>query len=315
MTQPAGTSTAALPVSAQVSLRQLHALVAIVQHGSFSRAAKALGMSQSALSQAVQQLEQHVGVKLLDRSTRDVRLSRIGQDVLPGIQRALEDLERQLAGLRDLRQHKRGRVAVACLPSAALRFMPTILAGFKRAYPHIDVSLKELPLSAIRDAVMTGQAELGIANIAPEDPDLHATLLTVDRFALVMRRDHPFASMTSVRWQDAAQADLVAMGSGTGIRAEIVRGLRQQTFEIITHYEAEHPATITALVEAGLGVAPLPGLAWPQPDHPTLTYRPLTEPQVERNLYLVKRPSQDLSPAGQALFRHTVTHMREALGN
>ena len=295
--------------SGGVSLRQLKALIAIARHNSFSRAAKELGLSQSALSQTVQQLEAQVGLKLLDRSTRDVRLSKTGAEFLPGIQRAVEDLERELAGLQDLRHQKRGHVIVACLPSVALSFMPTMLRDFRKQFPNVDVTLKELSWNKIRQMVVTSQADIGIANISPEDPELSSSLLMVDRFALVMPRDHALAASTSVRWCDAAKADLVAMGTDTGIWAEMSLRLQEYPVEIAATYRAEHPATILALVEERLGVAPLPSLALPRPDHPTLTYRPLIEPVVERKLYLVKRPERELTPAAHALS----THIREKL--
>ncbi|RKP57755.1 LysR family transcriptional regulator [Pararobbsia silviterrae] len=292
------------PPPVNVSLRQLKVIISIARLGSFGRAAKELGLSQSALSQAVQQFESLVGVKLLDRSTRNVRLSKIGEECLPGIQRAVDNLERELSHLQDLRHHKRGHVSVACLPSIALRFMPRMLRGFRELYPNTDVTLKELSLERIRHAIMTGQADIAIANISADDPDLNASLLTVDRFALVMRREHPLAASSTVTWREAAKTALIAMSSDTGVRAEMSHRLPDYRVEIMAPYEAEHPATILALVEADLGAAPLPGLAWPAPDHPHLTYRPLIEPVVERKLYLIKRPERELSPAAHALFTH-----------
>jgi DNA-binding transcriptional LysR family regulator len=105
----------------------------------------------------------------------------------------------------------------------------------------------------------------------------------------VMRRDHPLASRDSVSWQDGVAAGMIAMATGTGIRLEMERGLAGTDRSGPLH-EAEHPATLLAMVEAGVGVAPLPGLAWPEADHPVL-------------LYLIKRVGRDLSPAGRALHR------------
>ena len=96
------------------------------------------------------------------------------------------------------------------------------------------------------------------------------------------------------------------MAAGTGIRLEMDRALSNPG-RSGPLYEAEHPATLLAMVEAGVGVAPLPGLAWPESDHPILTFRKLTNPVIERELYLIKRGSRDLSPAGRALHRAILT--------
>lgn len=285
-----------------IDLRQLQAFVEVVQAGSFSRAARSLGMSQSALSQSVRQLEEELQVRLLDRTTRRVQLSKVGADFLPGIQRLLADLDHQLQDLRDLREHRRGHVTVACVPSVALRLLPVVLANFQREHPMVSVTLKEVSRHQIIAGLRSGDAELGIANVPGDDPDLDATRLLTDSFALVMRRDNPLTSQASVSWEDGVAAGLIAMATGTGIRLEMERGLAE-TVRRDPLYEAEHPATLLAMVEAGVGVAPLPSLAWPAADHPVLTFRKLVAPVIERDLYLIKRVGRDLSPAGRALHR------------
>lgn len=283
-----------------MSLRQLRAFVAVAQTGSFSRAARRIGLSQSALSQAVQQLETDLGVRLLDRTTRSVRLSTMGEEFLPGVQRLLSELDHQLQDLQDLKEHRRGYVAVACVPSVALRLLPSVLAQFQQAHPMVSVAMREVPRHQIITALRSGDVELGIANIPGDDPDLDSTFLLTDSFALVMRRDHPLAAREAVSWDEVSSARLVAMAQGTGIRLEMQRGL---PVSAAPHHEAEHPATLLAMVEAGVGVAPLPSLAWPKPDHPVLTYRPLIAPRVERQLFLIRRAGRDLSPAARSLHR------------
>jgi DNA-binding transcriptional LysR family regulator len=281
-------------------LRQLRAFTTVVQTGSFSRAARLLGMSQSAVSQAVRQLEDELGVRLLDRTTRSLQLSKVGAEFLPGIQRLLADLDRQLEDLRDLREHRRGHVTMACVPSVALRLMPGVLASFKIEHPMVNVTLREVSRHQIIHSLRSGDVELGVANVPGEDPELDAKLLLTDSFALVMRRDHVLASRKTVSWEDGAAAGLIAMAAGTGIRLEMDRALSNPG-RSGPLYEAEHPATLLAMVEAGVGVAPLPGLAWPELDHPILTFRKLTNPVIERELYLIRRGGRDLSPSGRAL--------------
>jgi DNA-binding transcriptional LysR family regulator len=126
----------------------------------------------------------------------------------------------------------------------------------------------------------------------------------------VMRRDHPLAAREAVSWADAATAGLVVMATGTGIRLEMERGVADVSQSTPAH-EAEHPATLLALVEAGVGVAPLPSLAWPEASHPVLTYRKLIEPTIERELYLIRRVGRDLSPAARALQRGILAGAQE----
>jgi len=241
-------------------------------------------------------------VKLLDRTTRSLQLSQVGADFLPGIQRLLTDLDHRLQDLRDLREHRRGHVTVACVPSVALRLMPVVLANFQQQHPMVSVTLKEISRHQIIAGLRSGEAELGIANVPDDDPDLDVAKLLTDSFALVMRRDHALAAQDTVTWEAGISAGMIAMATGTGIRLEMERGLAGADRSGPLH-EAEHPATLLAMVEAGVGVAPLPGLAWPREDHAVLTVRRLVAPVVQRNLYLIKRVGRELSPAGRALHR------------
>ncbi len=103
-------------------------------------------------------------------------------------------------------------------------------------------------------------------------------------------------------WAEASKAGLVVMASGTGIRLEIERSVAELGQGTPIH-EAEHPATLLALVEAGVGVAPLPSLAWPRPAIPCSPGAKLVEAVIERELYLIWRIGRDLSPAARALQR------------
>ncbi|MBR1119893.1 LysR family transcriptional regulator [Bradyrhizobium lablabi] len=283
-------------------LRQLRAFVMVVQTGSFSGAARALGMSQSAVSQAIRQLEDELKVRLLDRTTRSLQLSKVGVEFLPGIQRVLGDLDHQLEDLQDLREHRRGHVTMACVPSVALRLMPKILAAFKIEHPLVNVTIKETSRHQLIHSLRNGDIELGIANVPGDDPELEARLLLTDSFALVMRRDDVLAARKTVTWEDGSAAGLIVMAAGTGIRLEMDRAISAPV-KGAPLYEAEHPATLLAMVEAGVGVAPLPGLAWPDANHPVLTFRKLTGPVIERKLYVIWRSGRELSPAARALHR------------
>src|ERR1700710_2047088 len=139
-----------------LDLRQLRAFVTVVQTGSFSTAARTLGISQSAVSQAIRQLEEELSVRLLDRTTRSLQLSKVGVDFLPGIQRLLADLDHQLQDLQDLREHRRGHVTVACVPSVALRLMPDVLASFKGEHPLVNVTIKEVSRNQIISFLRSG---------------------------------------------------------------------------------------------------------------------------------------------------------------
>jgi DNA-binding transcriptional LysR family regulator len=288
-----------------VELRHLRVFAAVARTQNFSHAARACGLSQSSVSTILQQLEASLGVQLIDRTTRKVVLSQIGEDFLPGVKRILDDVDRQLQGLEDLRTFQSGQVHLACVPSVAMRLLPRVIERFRQDFPRVGVKLSEVPRGTTMAMVRNGEADFAIANEPGDASDVESTRLMEDVFALVMRRDHPLAGRAEVTWAQAQAAGLVMMGAQTGIRLEIRHGLPEGTPDVTALYEAEHPVSLLAMVERGLGVAPLPSLAWPPPENRLLTIRPLTRPRVTRTLHLIQRAGRSLSP-GAWHFRRTI---------
>src|SRR5436309_14085331 len=121
--------------SADVSSRQLRAVIALAQFRSFVAAAASLGVSQPALSRAVQGFERSLGIALFSRSTRRVSLTAAGRDFLPTAERLLNDLDRHLGRMRELADQQRGYVVVASLMSLAHHVLPAATAAYRRRFP------------------------------------------------------------------------------------------------------------------------------------------------------------------------------------
>src|SRR5262245_1670489 len=125
-----------------VDLHQLRIFVAVARLGNFTRAAERLGLSQPSLSLHIRQLEQDLGVRLFDRSTRSVALTPAGDDFLPTAERLLDDFQSAVAAVADLAARRRGRVAVAVLPSVAAELLPRAMAALHARHHGITVSLR-----------------------------------------------------------------------------------------------------------------------------------------------------------------------------
>lgn len=285
-----------------VEIKHLQVFVAVAESLNFSHAAKATGLSQSSVSLIVQQLETNLGVRLIDRTTRRVSLSQLGEEFLPGARRILGEFDRQLSDMRAWQGIERGQVRIACVPSVAIRLVPKVIRSFRAAHPKVSIRVHEEPRGRCMDLARRGEVDLAIANEPPDLSDLETQPLLSDGFALVMRRDHRFAARASVTWAEARDAGLVMMAARTGIRLELEHGLPAGMLQDKVSYEAESPGTLLSMVREGIGLAPLPGLAWPDPDDPELTVRPLRAPVVTRALHLAWRADKSPVPA-VAVFR------------
>src|SRR5689334_18169275 len=127
-----------------LNLRQLQTFVTVARLGSFTRAAQLLHLSQPALTKQLRQLEEILGVRLLDRNTRTVGLTRIGKELAPVIDQLLREIATVVANTKGLAEKSRGVIRVAALPSICSTILPRAIAQFKNLYPGVSVILKDV---------------------------------------------------------------------------------------------------------------------------------------------------------------------------
>ncbi len=282
-------------------LLDLRALVAIADGKSFLRAAEQLNLSQPALSRRIQKLETTVGTPLLERTTRSVRLTPAGQEIVPLIRRLLEEMDGSLLGMMALGERQAGRLTVASIPSATVRFLPDVLERFAQEYRNVRVRVLDLSATECAEAVRTGEAEFGITLPLTSDGDLVFEPLTDDPYGLVCRQDDPLATLDDPSWADLSGRRLVTVHMGSGNRTTLEAGLARAGVELRWFYEVTRLTSALALVQAGLGPSVLPRLACQGPDARDLVWRPLKGAEVMRTIGVLRRSSAPLSPTASRL--------------
>jgi len=293
-----------------VDLDQLRTFVAVADAGGLTAAADGLAASLPAISRRLTALEHALGIALLDRGTRRVVLTETGRAFLPRARAVLETLEDGLLGIREAAARRGGSVTLACIPTAAYYFLPATLAAFARALPEIRVRAMDLSAEGVVAAVASGSAEFGVGMAGVPHPDVTFRPLRRDPFVLACRRDHPLASgRGAIGWRTLEGERLVGVSRRSGNRGLIDRTLRGHGILLRWRYEAEHLSTSLGLVEAGLGVAPVPRLALPRRAHPVLTARALDAPVVEREIGVLTRRGAVLGVAARALLELLETRL------
>jgi len=278
------------------------AFVTVVEQQSFRRAAATLNLSQPALSRRIQKLEADIGAPLLERTTRRVALTAMGREMLPLVRRMLDEFDSSLFAMRQLGQRQAGRVAIACLPTAAFYFLPRVIARFNEQYPNVRFSILDLSANDGLRSVAHGEVEFGINLLGSAEPELSFDPLIEDPFVLACRRDHPLAAREAVDWADIEPYHLVTVSRASGNRTLLEAALMRARVHLRWFYEVTHLSTSLGLVEAGLGISVLPQLATPQGEHPIIVTRPIGSPQVSRTIGVVRRRGRQLSPAAQRFF-------------
>jgi len=293
-----------------LSTRQLRAFVALAEARSFTRAAALCHLSQPAFSALIRQLEEALGQRLFDRSTRHVDLSTEGRAFEPAARRVLAELDTALAGAADYAAKRRGRVAIALLPSLAAGWLPAVLAEFRARYPAIELDVADVLSEACIERVKNGQADIAIAAIRADTPELRAELFCTDRFHLVCPTGHPLAkAKTTPKPKDLLPYPFIHLSRTSSVRQYLDAALRPLQLNAVM--EVDQLATVAGMVRAGLGISIVPELALFHFEQAELVTRVLAWKGLVRKLYLVRRRDRGLSVAAQALYE-VVQAKREA---
>ncbi|MEJ7137440.1 LysR family transcriptional regulator [Amphibiibacter pelophylacis] len=283
-------------------LDDLLAFRAVAELGSFRKAAESVHISQPAFSRRIEKLEQALGTRLLDRTTRQVSLTAIGRDFDRQLRQILDALDTTLLGIRGVAATRMGEVTVACVPSAVNYFLTRVIAIYRERYPKVRVRILDDSANEVLQSVAGGDADFGLNFIGSQDREVEFETLLEERFVAACCRDHPIAKLAEVSWKDLAQYDYIAVGKSSGNRLLLDQALAGVAEQPASLYETQHGTTMVGLVEAGLGIAALPAMAMPGTDHPLLVSVPLVDPVVTRKMGLIKRRSMPLSPAARQLY-------------
>jgi LysR family carnitine catabolism transcriptional activator len=283
-----------------LSTRELRAILALIDELNFTRAADRCHLSQSAFSTLIGNVERQLGARLFDRTTRSVELTPEGRLFEPSARRMLSDLEGMVSNFREFATKLKGRVAIAALPSMAAGWLPAVLREYRERHPGIELELFDLLSDQCLALVRAGRADIAVASAGREERDLQTEQLCSDRFYLVCRRDHPLATKGTVRLRDLAEFPFIHLARTSSVRQHLNAALHP--LQVRTAFEVEQLPTVTALVEAGLGITVVPALTLFQFRSPRLVVRPLAPPAITRRIYLVRPRGKSLSIAAQAMF-------------
>lgn len=279
----------------------LEAFVAIAERGSFNKAAAHLGITQTALSHRMRKLEDYLGIALFHRTTRQVSLTPAGLELLPRAKGLVEEAHGVFVELSAAAAVRQERVAVGCLPTLAIHFLPSVLAEFSAQHPGTHVRVFDNSVSEIAERVQKGEAELGLTMLATNRWDLEVKPLVKEPYVLVCRADHAAAGQKSIRWADIEGERLIRISTQTGNRILLDDALGAAGERLHWGSEVQHVATAVSLVAAGVGMTVVPRGAVDVVRAQNLACVPLRSPSVTRTLGIVTRRGIPLTPMATSL--------------
>ena len=283
------------------TIRQLRAFLAVYQLRKLSAAAERLFVTQSAVSMLIRQLEEGLGTRLFDRTTRSLQPTAAANEMLPAAERILRDVDSLSADFRELAQLRRGRVCLAITPTLASFLMPAAIRRFGQAHPQVRVVVDDCAPDQFVSRIIGEHVDFGIGT--PERPgaEVETQTLLRDHLSLVCARGHPLAaSAKPVRWSELAGQPLITVRPGYGIRPLIDGTAAQAGVVLNVVNEVSFLSTALCMTASGMGPSIMPSAFARAAGDASLVVRSLTAPRVSRDIFVVTKRGRSLSAASRS---------------
>jgi DNA-binding transcriptional LysR family regulator len=286
-----------------MDINQLEVLVAVAREKSFSRAAETLGRTQPAVSQAIRRLEQEVGERLFDRSSKDGTLTLAGELLLDYARQMLNLRQTAQTAIKEMRDLRHGKLSISANEHTVFYLLP-LLGEFRKLHPAIKIEVHRGVASRIPKEVAARETELGVVSFKPNDPSVKAIPVGTDEMALFVSPSHPFASRGSVSIKELATQSFIAHNAPSPFRQRVIEAFEKNETELNIAIELPSLEAIKRLVEKGVGVALLPKLSTESEIRTgQLKVIRVSEMRLERRLHLIYRRNSELSHAAKAFLK------------
>ncbi|HEY5548471.1 MAG TPA: selenium metabolism-associated LysR family transcriptional regulator [Coriobacteriia bacterium] len=240
-----------------MNISQLRSFVAVVDHGSFSAAARVTELSQPAVTMQIQGLESDLGVTLLERRYRKVELTEAGSALLPYARKVIAELEKARTQIDRLSDTVGGHLELAVSTTPGQYILPRLLGSFLREFPDVTVSLRVYDSADVVARVETGEAHLGMTGARIAGAKVEYEEMGTDRLVMICPVDDPLAGRAGIPLADIAESPFIVRETGSGTRMVFEQALREggvDPSDLHVVMELGTSEAIVNAVEGGMGV-------------------------------------------------------------
>ncbi len=286
--------------------RQLRYFLAVVEAGTFTRAAATIPVAQSALSTQIAALERELGGQLFERTRSGIRLTEAGTALLGPARRALRALDAAREEVHAVMGLHRGSVTVGAVQAMPVLDLPAVLGAFHRRYPAVEVHLREDGSATMLQALGDGDLDLGLLTLPPGQlpPGVAARTLLDEPLVAVLPADHPAAGTGPLDLVDLVADAFIEFKPGSGLRAHVDLAFDRAGLRRRVAFQVAQVDTLVRLVAEGLGVALLFRSASLQVPDPRTVVLPLADTTIRSTFALVTGSRRASAPSVAALHRH-----------
>ncbi len=286
-----------------MDINQLEVLSVVARERSFSRAAEVLNRTQPAISQSIRRLEQEVGEKLFDRSSKDGTLTLAGEILVDYAKQMLNLRQTAHDAIREMRDLQYGKVTISANEHTVFYLLPVVEA-FRRLHPQIKIEVQRGVASRIPKEIMAREAELGVISFKPNDGSVVSVSIATDELVLIVSPKHLLADKTSVSIKELGEESFIAHNAVSPYRQKVIESFEKHRTKLNIPIELPSLEAIKRLVEKGVGVALVPKLtAQNEIANGQLKALSVREMKLERKLNIIYRRNSVLSHAAKVFLK------------
>lgn len=298
-------------IETRLTFKQLRAFVAVYKCGKLRIAAQEIGVTQSAISILIKQIEETLNVKLFDRTTRALVPTSVADDAIGIAERILQDTATLGQNINALTSGERGRVHLATTPSTGMAMLPNMVRKFAKKYNHIKLVIDDCAPNQFLSHILSERVEFGIGTMPAEGGEFDSLAILNDELQLICPLDHPLAKLEQVQWADLENVPLIGLRGDYGMRQLITSVLNELDVEPEIVHEVGFLGSAVWMTAVGLGVTIFPAALAQLYKHEELVIKALVSPIVSRKIAVVTKKGRSLSPASQLFVDMLIADMGE----
>jgi LysR family transcriptional regulator, transcription activator of glutamate synthase operon len=287
-----------------LELRQLRYFAEVANRQHVTEAAENLNVAQSAVSFQISKLEDELGVRLFERTGRNIRLTSIGHTFLIDIKKALKQIDEAKQKVDEYLDPKAGTIKIGYPTSLASYWLPTVISAFKEKQPNVHFHLRQGSYSYLIDSVKNGEINLAFLGPVPtRDPEIEPKILFTENISAIVPAKHRLANQKSLMLNELQNDHFVLFPDGYILNKIAVDACKQAGFNPNIASEGEDMDAIKGLVSAGIGVSLLPESTF-YDSTPRFTVKiPIDSPQVRRTVGVITPKNRELAPSEESFYQ------------
>ncbi len=244
-----------------MEIHQLRYFLAVARAGSFVRAAEEEGVTQPSLSQQIKKLETELGVPLLDRLGRSVRLTRYGEALRPEAESLLRQMRLTRKTLEAMRAEGTGVLVAGVIPTILPYSMIDVLASFRALYPKVDLDIRELTTERMIEGLRAGELDLAVVALPIRHKEIVCSELFREPLVAALPPNHPLANENVIDLSCLTEERMLLLREGHCLRDEVLTTCSRANAQFVNTFESDHLSSIFAMVAGGFGISLVPEFA------------------------------------------------------